>query len=203
MRWASKHKHNVHVVLLGFPERQHRRCGLTVKKSTIRRIHTHTHTPQARWPRYKGRMSVSLCLNECGQVLGGILLILAATQQDGERPETAPSAHRPLNSPSFPSRALLMSAASQIPQHWSCSVALRVPRNTKKNHTQEMDDNYGGAVFGKKHEEGVVTHPFVTQSLDAGMSKEESPKLKSTVAALLTQDRHSVFSVCRRQRGSV
>lgn len=114
-------------------------------------IHTHTHT-QAYWHAYKGRMSVSLCPNECGQALGGFLLILTAAQQDGdrERPATAPSAHRPPNSLPLlalthpdtdhgPHLALMTRAVLQIPQHSSRSVALHVLQN--KKHARSRDDN--------------------------------------------------------------
>lgn len=138
------HKHNVHIVSPVLPGRQHRRCGLTIKTGRIREFtHTLTHTiTQACWHGHKGRMSVSLCPNECGPALGGFLLILAPAQQDGEQAATGPTAHRPPNS--LPMLALthpdidhdphlaLMTRARQIPQRSSRSVALHVLQDKKK-----------------------------------------------------------------------
>lgn len=100
-------------------------------------------------------MSVSLCSNKCGQALGGFLLILAAVQQDRERPATAPSAHRPPNSLPMlaltrpdtdhgPRLALMTRAVLQIPQHSSHSVALHLLQDT---NTQDLEITSKGCLI--------------------------------------------------------
>lgn len=88
MRWVNIHKHNVHIVLLVLRGRQHRSCGNKGNHTRpLQRGPVGTDTSAGR---------VCLCaLMSADKLWVASLLILAASQRDGERPATVPSARPP------------------------------------------------------------------------------------------------------------